>query len=316
MTRASSIPAMSVATSPKPAGARLGGQDLALYAGTVFCWGTSWIALKAQVGVVAPEVSILWRFALAAMLMWGWVLWRGERLRFAAADHARFAAAGLFLFSLNFTLFYYGALTIPSGLLAVVFSLASIFNMGLGAVLLRQRIEPRVALGGLVGFAGIGLLFWPEIAKAGFDTGALAGLALCVAGTLCFCLGNMVSTVIQRRGVPLVSANTWAMSYGVAFLGIVSLVRGHAFIIEPTAAYLLGLVWLAVPASVVAFACYLSLLRRIGAARAGYATVLFPIVALAISTVVEGYAWTGLAALGAALALLGNVIVLTRPAAR
>ncbi len=315
MTRTSSLAGSSAVAPKAPEAARFAGRDLALYAGTVFCWGTSWIALKAQVGVVAPEVSILWRFALAALLMWAWVLWRGERLHFPGADHLRFAAAGLCLFSLNFTLFYYGALTIPSGLLAVVFSLASIFNMGLGAVLLRQRIEPRVALGGLVGFTGIGLLFWPEIAGAGFDAGALAGLALCVAGTLCFCLGNMVSTVIQRRGVPLVSANTWAMSYGVLFLGAVSLARGHAFIVEPTAKYLVGLVWLAIPASVVAFACYLTLLRRIGPARAGYATVLFPIVALAISTAVEGYAWTGLAASGAALALLGNVIVLTRPAA-
>lgn len=316
MTRSSSlagIPAMPAPTAPA---ARLSGPDLALYAGTVFCWGTSWIALKAQVGVVAPEVSILWRFLLAALLMWAWVLLRGGRLRFPGADHVRFAGAGLCLFSLNFTLFYYGALTIPSGLLAVVFSLASIFNMLLGAVLLRQRIEPRVAAGGVVGFTGIGLLFWPEIAKAGFDAGALTGLALCIAGTVSFCLGNMVSTVIQRRGVPLVSANTWAMTYGVGCLFLASLLRGHAFIVEPTAPYLLGLLWLAGPASVVAFACYLTLLRRIGAARAGYATVLFPIVALAISTLFEGYAWTGLAGLGAALALLGNVIVLTRPAAK
>src|SRR3712207_3099843 len=188
MTRSSSlasIPAMPAAAVPA---ARFSGGDLALYAGTVFCWGTSWIALKAQVGVVAPEVSILWRFMLAALLMWGWTLTRGERVRFSGADHLRFAAAGLCLFSLNFTLFYYGALTIPSGLLAVVFSLASIFNMGLGAVLLRQRVEPRVALGGFVGFTGIGLLFWPEIAQAGAGGGALTGLAFCVAGTLSFCL--------------------------------------------------------------------------------------------------------------------------------
>ncbi len=316
MTRSSSLAGPAPRPAPTAPAAGFSGGDLALYAATVFCWGTSWIALKAQVGVVAPEVSILWRFMLAALLMWGWVLARGERVRFSGAEHFRFAAAGLCLFSLNFTLFYYGALTIPSGLLAVVFSLASIFNLSLGAVLLRQRIEPRVALGGLVGFSGIGLLFWPEISGAGVHGGALTGLAFCVAGTLCFCLGNMVSTVIQRRGVALVSANTWAMTYGVAYLAVASLLRGHDFIIEPTAKYLVGLVWLAGPASVVAFACYLTLLRRIGAARAGYATVLFPIVALAISTVFEGYVWTGLAGLGAALALLGNVIVLTRPAAK
>jgi drug/metabolite transporter (DMT)-like permease len=315
MSRTPSFAATSLPDDTRRAPA-LDRQDLLLYAATVFCWGTSWIALSAQVGVVAPEVSIFWRFCLAALLMWGWVIARGEQVRFSATDHLRFAATGLCLFSTNFALFYYGALTIPSGLLAVVFSLASIFNMLLGAVLLRQRIEPRVAVGGLVGFTGIGLLFWPEIAGSGFDRGALTGLALCIAGTLFFCLGNMVSTVIQRRGIPLVSANTWAMSYGVLLLGLVSLVRGHAFVIEPTVKYVAALIWLAIPASVVAFACYLTLLRRIGAARAGYATVLFPIVALAVSTAFEGYSWTLLAGLGAGLALLGNVIVLTRPAAR
>jgi drug/metabolite transporter (DMT)-like permease len=298
----------------RPAAARLERTDLALYAATVFFWGTSWIALRAQLGVVAPEVSILWRFALAALVMWAWVAWRGDRLRYPASDHLRFLGTGLCLFSSNFILFYYGGLTVPSGLLAVVFSLASIFNLLLGAVLLRQRIEPRVALGALIGAAGIGLLFWPEITGSGFDTGALTGLALCVGGTVFFCLGNMVSTIVQRRGVPLLPANAWGMSYGVMILAALSLVRGHAFIIEPTARYLGSLVALAIGASVIAFACYLTLLRRIGAARAGYSTVLFPIVALAISTLVEGYAWTALAALGVALALLGNILVLTRSA--
>lgn len=289
-------------------------KDLAAYAATVFFWGTSWIALRAQLGVVAPEVSIFWRFLLAAAVMWAWVASRGERMRFSPLDHLRLAGTGLCLFSLNFALFYYGGLSVPSGLLSVVFSLASIFNLLLGALLLKQRIEPQVALGAMIGAAGIGFLFWPEIAGAGFDTGALGGLALCVAGTLCFCLGNMISTVVQRRGIPLLSAVTWGMTYGVVIMGAVSLARGHAFIVEPTAKYLVSLVALALGASVVAFACYLTLLRRIGAARAGYATVLFPIIALAISTVFEGYVWTPLAMLGVALALAGNVLVLRRNA--
>jgi drug/metabolite transporter (DMT)-like permease len=298
----------------QPAPVRLEAKDLALYAATVFFWGTSWIALRAQLGVVAPEVSILWRFSLAAAVMWLWVAQRGERLRFPLRDHLLFAGTGLCLFSINFTLFYYGGLSVPSGLLSVVFSLASIFNLLLGAALLKQRIDARVALGAAIGAAGIGFLFWPEIAGAGFDRGALGGLGLCVAGTLFFCLGNMISTVVQRRGIPLLSAVTWGMTYGVVIMGTVSLLRGHAFVVEWTPAYLGSLAFLALGASVVAFACYLTLLRRIGAARAGYATVLFPIVALAVSTAFENYAWTPLAVVGVCLALTGNVLVLRRNA--
>ena len=310
---------MSQAATALPGAAaapRIDGTTLGLYVATVFLWGVSWIGIKAQVGVVAPEMSVLWRFLLAALVTWGWVLATGQRVRFAMSDHLRFVVVGCCLFSFNFVSFYYGAIPTPSGLLSVVFSLASIFNLALGFAIFRQRVEPRLALGGALGFAGIGLLFWPQIAGAGFNAAALWGLALCVLGTLFFCSGNMMSTVVQRRGVPLLSANAWAMTYGCAVLLALNLVRGNAFVIEPTFKYIGSLLYLSIGASVLAFMSYLTLLRRLGAARAGYATVLFPIVALAVSTLIEGYQWTALAAAGVALALLGNILVLRRPAAK
>jgi drug/metabolite transporter (DMT)-like permease len=313
MSRECSVVMSSATTLAPPAAVRLARTDLALYAAVVFLWGTSWIALRAQLGVVAPEVSAVWRFALAAAVMWGWVGIARVRVSYGWADHVRFFATGCCLFSLNFTLFYYGALTIPSGLLAVIFSLASIINVILSALLLRQRIERRVAAGGVLGAAGIALLFWPQIAGAGFDRAALAGLGLCIGGTVLFCFGNMMSMVVQRRGVPLLASIAWAMTYGLGVLVAVSLARRQAFTIEPTAVYVASVLYLAVGASVMAFAAYLALLRRVGAARAGYSTVLFPIVALAISTVVEGYVWTVFAVIGVILALAGNVLVLRQP---
>lgn len=293
--------------------ASLGATDLALYAVTVFVWGTSWIALRMQLGVVAPEVSLVWRFAIAVVIMFAWVGVRNGRLAFPLADHLRFAGLGALIFSTNFVLFYYGGLTVPSGLLAVVFSLASVVNLFLGVVFLGQRLDGRIVLGGVAGALGVGAMFAPQILGTGFDHAGLVGLGLCVLGTLSFCLGNMVAAASQRRGVPVLSANAWGMAYGVLFLALLSLVRGHAFIVEPTVVYLGSLVWLAVTASVIAFACYLTLLSRIGAARAGYTTVLFPVVALALSTVFEGYRWTPLAVAGLVLVLAGNVLVLRRP---
>ncbi|HZH10270.1 MAG TPA: DMT family transporter [Microvirga sp.] len=299
-----------------PDAKRLDATTLGLYAATVFLWGVSWIGIRAQLGVVAPEMSVLWRFLLAAVLMWGWVLATGHQVRFALADHLRFAAVGCCLFSFNFISFYYGGLSVPSGLLSVVFSLASVFNLVLGFVIFRQKVEPRVALGGVIGVAGIGLLFWPEITGAGFNAAALKGLALCVMGTLFFCSGNMISTLVQRRGAPLLSATAWGMTYGCGVLLALNVLRGNAFIIEPTVKYVGSLVYLSVGASVLAFMSYLTLLRRLGAARAGYTTVLFPIVALTVSTLIEGYAWTLLAMIGVVFALVGNVLVLSRPAAK
>jgi drug/metabolite transporter (DMT)-like permease len=309
---------MSHASAAMPAQNLKGidGTTLGLYAATVFLWGVSWIGIRAQLGVVAPEMSVLWRFLLAAVLMWAWVLATGHRVRFPLADHLRFAAVGCCLFSFNFISFYYGGLSVPSALLSVVFSLASVFNLGLGFVIFRQKVEPRVALGGVIGVAGIVFLFWPEITGAGFNAAALKGLGLCVMGTLFFCSGNMISTVVQRRGAPLLSATAWAMTYGCAVLLALNLMRGNAFIIEPTVKYIGSLLYLSIGASVLAFMSYLTLLRRLGAARAGYATVLFPIVALTVSTLLEGYVWTPLAVIGVVLALAGNVLVLRRPAAK
>jgi drug/metabolite transporter (DMT)-like permease len=312
MNRASSLSAQA----PSALSGSLGARDFGLYAGTVLVWSASWIALKGQLGLVSPEVSTLWRFVVAAALMWLWVIAARQPLAFRLGDHLTMAALGVLLFSSNFTLFMYGAQHLPSGLLAVVFSLASILNLLLGALLLGEPIKRRVAVGALLGAVGLGLLYWPQIAGAGFDVNALVGLGFCVAGTLSFCLGNMVSTVIQRRGVPLLSASAWGMTYGVLWLTLVSLARRQPFIVEWSARYLAATLYLVLFASVIAFACYLTLLRRIGAARAGYATVLFPIGALAISTFVEDYRWTAPAVIGVALALAGNVLVLRRNAER
>jgi drug/metabolite transporter (DMT)-like permease len=294
----------------------MSGTTLGLYVATVFLWGVSWIAIHAQLGVVAPEMSVFWRFLLAVICMWGWVLVAKRQVRFPLTDHLRFFVVGCCLFSCNFLCFYYGGLTVASGLLSVVFSLASIVNMVLGIVIFRQPVDGRVVAGALLGVGGLGLLFWPEINGAGFNAGALWGLGLCLMGTLFFCGGNMISTSVQRRGVPLLSANAWAMTYGSALLLGINVVRGNAFIIEPTFTYVGSLIYLAVGASVLAFASYLTLLRRLGPARAGYTTVLFPIVALAVSTALEGYTWTLLAGIGVVFAIIGNVLVLRRPAAK
>jgi len=286
--------------------------DLALYGGTVFVWSTSWIALALQIGPVPAEVSAFWRFALAALLMVGWVVATGRPMHFSWRDHLRFAAMGVTLFSTNFLLFYYGSHYLASGLLAVVFSLTAVVNMLLAALLLGQRMEARVLAGAVAGFVGVGLMFLPELEGEHLGGGALVGLGYCVTATVSFCVGNILSAGAQRRGLPVLPATAWGMTYGAVFLGLIAALRGFSFAITPDPTYLASLLWLAVFSSVVAFACYLTLLGRIGAARAGYATVMFPVFALAISTVFEGYHWTLPALAGLVLALAGNLLVLRR----
>ena len=288
--------------------------DYGLYAVTVMAWSLSWYALDVQVevGTVSVEWSLVWRFAIATVLMFAWVALRGERMRFAARTHVVFALMGVCIFSMNFNLFYYASAYLVSGLLSVVFSLASVFNIAITFMLTRERPMPAVLSGALLGFTGIALMFAPTLAtQAGaFDASAAFGLALCVMGTLLFCTGNQLSARLQRAKVPVIPASAWGMLYGTLASAALALAKGQPPTFDLSAPFLLSLVWLAVVSTVIAFAAYLTLIGRIGAGRAGYATVIFPIFALVVSTVLEGYEWGWMAVLGLVLVLMGNVFVI------
>jgi len=290
--------------------------NILLYGLTVLFWGTSWLAIKFQLGVVAPEVSVAYRFYLAAALALIMCAVGRRPMRYGARDHAFMALQGLCLFSTNYFLIYLGAQYLTTGLVAVVFSMVVVFNIFGNALLFGGVLEARVLAGAACGLAGMGLVFWPEIAR--FDaagSGAL-GLGLALAGTGFASCGMLTSAWNQRRrALPVFQTNAYGMLYGAAMVTVFSLARGRPFDFDPSLAYVGSLVYLAVFATVVAFWTYLTLVGRIGPDRAGYATVLFPILALALSTVFEGFAWTAMAALGVGLVLAGNAIILTKPRA-
>ena len=281
--------------------------DYLLYAGVVFAWSTSWYPLSLQLGVVEPEVSLVWRFTAASILMICIARWFGVPLGYDRAAHLRFAVLGVVLFSTNFALYYNASLYAASGLLAVILSTASLVNVLMVAALSRTS-PPALQLGAaVIGLVGVGLIFLPELQMS-----ATVAMAMLFGGlgTLCFCSGNLLSAATQKRGIPVLASTCWGMLYGTAFMTIVSLVRGHEFIIEPTFTYIGSLAWLVVISSVLAFASYLTLIGRIGPGRAGYATVIFPVFALLISTVFEGYVWAPLSFVGLALVMAGNMMMI------
>jgi drug/metabolite transporter (DMT)-like permease len=216
------------------------------------------------------------------------------------------ALMGFFMFSTNFTLFYYASENIASGLLAVVWSMTSIINIFMVAVITRSRPNYSQLLASAIGLFGITLIFIPELRISKL---ALQSLILCIIGTVSFCSGNLVSRSLQNQSIPVMSANSWGMLYGCLILVVYALVLKHPFKISFEPSYLLGLIWLSVISTVLTFTCYLTLLGRIGPGRVGYATVVFPIFALLISTIFENYVWTPLAFVGVGLVLLGNLIM-------
>lgn len=285
--------------------------SMPLYALVVLIWGSTWIALKMQLGIVPVEVSIAYRFGLAAVLLFAWLAlsrqWRVPR----GAAVPRVLGQGLCLFSLNFVCFMHASETLASGLAAVVFSSASIWNALLARIIYGRKLAPNVLAGSALGLAGLVVLFWPELQQG--SHASWQGLLWAVGGTLCFSCGNMLSASLQAMGYKPLHTNAWGMLAGTLLIGGYALFAGLPWNFDSSWRYTGALLYLAIPGSVIAFTAYLTLVGRLGPEKAAYATVLFPIVALNISAVMEGYQWTLLGALGLVLVMAGNVLVFKPP---
>ena len=289
-------------------------RSVALYAVTVLIWGTSWLAIIYQLGVVDPMVSVAYRFILAAVIMHGLCWVRRQPMRFSRRDHCFLALQGASLFALNYWLFYNAELHIASGLAAVVFSTIIVWNILLGAVWIRHPLDRRVLLGAGLGLCGIALVFWPEVQDFEANETGLYGLGLSIVATILASLGNIASARNQQAGISVLSSNAWAMTYGAGLMVLLALVSGKPFDFMATPLYVGALLYLSVFASVIAFWSYLTLVGEIGPDRAAYATLLFPLVALGLSTVFEDYVWTLPAIIAVCLILGGNLLTLRKPA--
>jgi len=287
--------------------------NLSLYLLTVLIWGTTWIAIKLQLETVAIAVSIVYRFALAAVVLFAGLLLSRRLQRLDGRAQLICLAQGLCLFCINFICFYYASQWIPSGLIAVVFSTATLWNALNARFWFGQRVAANVLAGGALGLGGLGLLFWPELAGHAASRETLLGLGLALLGTLCFSAGNMLSSLQQKAGFKPLTTNAWGMLYGALLLGAYCLLSGTPFDFAWNARYLGSLLYLAIPGSVIGFTAYLTLVGRLGPERAAYCTVLFPLVALNISAYLEGYQWTAPALLGLVLVMAGNVLVFRQP---
>ena len=281
--------------------------DYFLYGLVLFGWSTSWLPLKSQSDTIHPEISILWRFIIAASICFIISKIKKLDLFFTLKIHLKMALMGFCMFSTNFTFFYYASEHVASGLLAVVWSMTSIINILMVAVFTQSKPNYMQLLASITGLFGIMIIFVPELIESEL---AFESLILCIIGTISFCAGNLVSGSLQNDNVPVMSANTFGMLYGCLVLIVYALILGHSFDISLDSHYLVGLLWLSIISTVLTFTCYLTLLGRIGPGRIGYATIVFPIFALLISTIFENYTWTPLAFLGLSLVMLGNFIMI------
>ncbi len=283
-----------------------------LYLVAVLIWGSTWLVIKFQLGVVPPMVSVAWRFALAALMLLAWCALRRRPLRFGLRDHLWIALQGIVMFGLNYAGVYLSEQYLTSGLVAVLFSTVVFMNALGMRLFFGLPIRPATSLAALVGFAGVALLFWPQLESLSGSNQQLPGVALGLGATVVASLGNMVATRVHQRGLPVMPVNAWSMLYGALFVAALAFAGGQRFVFDTSWRYVVSLAYLALFGSALAFGAYLTLMRRIGADRAAYTAVAVPVVALLLSSIFEQLRWQLASVIGVALCLAGNVLMLRR----
>ena len=288
---------------------------LSLFAGCVAIWSTTWLAITFQLGLVAPEISVAWRFMLAALVVASACIARGLPLRLTRHEHFAMALMGVTMYSAGYICVYYAEGHLASGLVAVGFSAAPLLSMFGLRLFFGQPLTLRMTVGSLAGIAGIALVFWPEFGRLSNSHDASTGVLFTLAAVLMSTLGGLLAHRNHRQarhGLPYMA---WSMGYGglFAFAVAVSLGRTIAFDLSP--GYVLSLLYLALVGSVAAFGCWLALIGRVGPARASYVGVMVPVAALVLSTLFEHLEWHPLMVAGMAVSIAGNVLVLRNTAA-
>jgi drug/metabolite transporter (DMT)-like permease len=284
---------------------------LAAFALIILIWGSTWIVIKDQLGAVPPTWSVTYRFVIACAAMFAYARWAGASLRMGWRSHALVAAFGFPQFFLNFNLVYFAELYVTSGIVAVVFALLLVPNSALAWLFLKHRLTLRFLLGSAIACAGVALLFVQEVRTSPVSAAAaITGIGLALLAVLSASAANILQASRRMSGRPIAVNLAWGMFYGVVANAAFAFSLYGPPVAEPRFGYWAGLLYLGLFASAAAFTLYFAIIRAVGPGKAAYSSLVVPVLAMAISTGVEGYRWSALAIAGGVLALAGMVIAL------
>ena len=274
-------------------------------------WGSTWIVIRDQLGPVPAAWSITYRYMIAAAAMFAYAALRRVPLGLGREGHLLAMLFGFLQFFLNFNFVYAAEHYVTSGVVAVVFALLLVPNSAFAWLFLKHRITPRFLLGSAVAMAGVAFLFVNEMRHGAASPADVAiGIGLTVLGVLSASLSNVMQATERLRARPIESMLAWGMLYGTVANAVFALTLHGAPVIEYRLGYWVGLVYLGLFASALAFTFYMGIIRAVGPGRAAYSSLLVPIIAMALSTIFENYHWSATAVAGGLLALLGLFIAL------
>jgi drug/metabolite transporter (DMT)-like permease len=274
-------------------------------------WGSTWIVIRDQLGVVPPQWSVAYRFMVAAVAMALLATWKGQSLKLDRGGLFAAVVLGITQFCVNFNSVYLAERFITSGVIATAFALLLIPNSLLAWAFLGQKPNARFLLAGLTALIGVLLLFLHELRSSAADAGQIAaGLALTAVGILGASASNVYQAGKEAMRHPLLALLAWSMAIGAVLDALIAFAVAGPPTFDARPGYLFGVLYLALAGSVLCFALYFPVVRKIGPGRAAYSSVLVPIIAMSLSTAFEGYRWSMLAIAGGVLAIGGMLLAL------
>jgi drug/metabolite transporter (DMT)-like permease len=277
-----------------------------------FIWGSTWYAIKFQLGNVDPLMSVAYRFFLASGIMILMCFFLKLNMKFSFKEHLLFILQGSLLFGFNYWLVYLAEKDVTSGLIAVIFSLVVFTNAVFGAIFIKNKITWKIAIGAILAVAGTALMFKREVAML-FGTNVIISAIIMGFASLIFAsLGNVLSAYNQNKSIPLIQTNAYSMFYGALVIFITGLILGKKIDVGSSFSYWISLFYLAIFGSIIAFSSYLKIIGRIGPAKGSYALVFVPVIAMIISTIFESYQWQESALAGMPILIMGNMIAMDK----
>ena len=283
-----------------------------LFIATLLCWGPTWYIIKFQLGTVDPMVSVFYRFFLASVIILLFCIYKKINLRFSIKEHFFIAVLGIFLFNINYVIFYLSTQYLISGFVALCFS--SILFMNVINNIIFHRSSPNIVtlIGGTIGTLGLIIIFYDEIISFEFSSGTSYGIFLGITATYFASLGNLISAHTSKIKLEVIPVTGLGMFYGSISLVIYLILMGNSFSFELSHQYIFSLIYLSIFGSVFGFSLYLTLIKKLGSNDAAYVAIIMPLMALVVSTFFEGLVWDLSLVLGAIMIVLGNIIILKR----
>ena len=290
-------------------------KTLLAFAIIYFVWGSTFLAIRVGVREVPPLVLAAMRFSVAGLVLFGWVLARGERAP-TIREWRSASLLGLVIFVFDYGLLFWAEQRVPSGIAAVMLATIPVFMALCEIIFLRtQRLTPRLALALLIGIGGVGVLMSHTLNLGGAPIDKLGAMALIFAS-----ISWSIASVLARK-LPLPSSKV--MSSGAQMLSggiLLTIAAGafgefrnfHPWLVSRGA--WLALLYLIVAGSIIGFTAYVWLIHHESPTKVGTYAYVNPIVAVLVGYFLGGEALTTRTVLGTFLVLISVVVITTMPA--